>query len=58
MQNNPFEPYRLFDLGQDPHEDVDLAASGARIYRELADGLMGHIQTAGQTPWQRAEEDR
>ena len=58
VQNNPFEPYRLFNLGRDPREEVDLAASEPEVCRELASALMRHIQAAGQTPWQRPDEDR
>lgn len=52
MQNHPFEPYRLYHLGDDPLEQLDHAADKPRVVAELSDSLRAHIQEAGAVPWQ------
>jgi arylsulfatase A-like enzyme len=59
VQNHPFEPYRLYHLGQDPLEQHDRAAMERTVYADLVRALMKHVQQAGAVPWQaerRTEE--
>jgi arylsulfatase A-like enzyme len=50
LQNNPFSPYQLFDLLEDPKETspINLPAEESTLFKELTK----HIQTAGSIPWQ------
>jgi arylsulfatase A-like enzyme len=52
MQNAPFSPLELYDLGADPQEQNDLAAERKDVLRELSTALRRHIQRGGRTPWQ------
>lgn len=52
LQNHPFEPYQLFDLGSDPLEQRDLASGESAVVGELSDALQVHFQKAGAVPWQ------
>lgn len=52
LQNTPFEPYRLYDLKNDPHEQQDRAAAEPARVKELSAALSRHIQRAAETPWQ------
>jgi arylsulfatase A-like enzyme len=55
LQNTPFEPFRLYNLREDPEEKSDLAAAEPKLYRDLIATLMLHVQQAGRVPWQRPE---
>jgi arylsulfatase A-like enzyme len=50
LQNEPFLPYKLFDLFEDPHETtpINFATKELSLYKELTK----HIQTSGAIPWQ------
>jgi arylsulfatase A-like enzyme len=50
LQNNPFLPYQLFDLLQDPHETTPINLPAKELI--LSKELTKHIQTAGAIPWQ------
>jgi len=52
MQNGPFEPYRLYHLGDDPLEAHDRSAGEPAVVAELSRALRGHIRRAGAVPWQ------
>ena len=52
VQNTPFEPYRLYHLGDDPLEAHDRSAAEPAVVAELARALRGHVQRAGTVPWQ------
>jgi len=52
MQNNPFEPYQMFDLENDPQEQQPLD-QGHKMYKILRDKLRDHIIAAGAVPWQK-----
>lgn len=52
LQNSPFEPYRLFNLAEDPQERTDVSRTHEAIHRDLIRRLMRHLQRAGQVPWQ------
>ena len=53
MQNDPFSPFELYNLNDDPQEKNNLAAKNKKVYQELATALRAHIQRGGATPWQR-----
>ena len=53
MQNSPFEPYKLFNLRDDPLEEHDLAEQDPGVYTSLSRALRRHIQKSGAVPWQR-----
>lgn len=50
--NSPFEPARLFHLGDDPYETRDLALENPAMKRQMIDRLQFHIQRGGVVPWQ------
>lgn len=52
LQNTPFEPMRLYDLGADPQEEHPLDKEG-KVYGQLFAALRDHIIRAGAVPWQR-----
>jgi len=57
LRNTPFEPYALFDLSEDPAEEQPIPRQRApRIYNELFDLLVKHINLSGKVPWQRVSE--
>ena len=53
LRNNPFSPYELYNLKEDPRESRDLAAKYPKQREEMAARLRCHIQRGGATPWQR-----
>ena len=55
LQNSPFEPYRLYNLQDDPLEERPLAENHA-MARALRQSLQEHIIRAGAVPWQPPEE--
>lgn len=55
LQNTPFEPFRLYNLREDPEEKTDLSQREPKLYRDLTATLMLHVQQAGRVPWQRPE---
>jgi len=52
LQNTAFQPFELYNLENDPEEKRDLSKAEPKMYRELVEALMLHVQRAGQTPWQ------
>jgi arylsulfatase A-like enzyme len=52
LRNDPFSPYELYNLKEDPQEKNDLAATNRKKFEELATGIRHHIQRGGITPWQ------
>ena len=50
LQNNPFSPYQLFDLFEDPQENAPIKLPAKELI--LSKELTKHIQTAGAIPWQ------
>lgn len=57
LRNHSFEPYKMFNLANDPGEQNEIPRQKAPAkYNELFNALMMHINTAGKIPWQRVEE--
>lgn len=52
LRNDPFSPYELYHLKEDPQEKNDLAATNRKKFEELATEIRHHIQRGGITPWQ------
>lgn len=53
LRNTGFEPYQMLHLSADPGEENPVPKEKAPArYQELFNELMGHINRAGQTPWQ------
>lgn len=50
LQNNPFSPYQLYDLLEDPRETNPIDLPDKELY--LFKALTKHIQTSGAIPWQ------
>ncbi len=53
LANNPFEPYVLFNLDDDPSEQHPITDDQHPQYQFLLKALMLHIQKAGRIPWQQ-----
>ena len=53
MRNDPYSPLELFNLREDPAEQVDRAASEPDMAARLQRTLQEHIREGGETPWQR-----
>ena len=52
MRNDPFSPYELYNLKEDPQESRNLAATNRRKFEELGAEMRRHVQRGGATPWQ------
>lgn len=53
LRNTGFEPYQLFNLAKDPTESTPLSrGQEPKIYDQLFNSLMSHINQAGQHKWQ------
>ena len=55
-QNNAREPFRLYNLKDDPGEKTDLG-KGHPKYNVLHDALAAHIAKASKVPWRRPEKN-
>ncbi len=52
LQNTPFSPLELYNLGADPMETIDLADTEPQVLSRLAAALRRYAQEAGKVPWQ------
>ncbi len=52
LQDRPFLPRELYNLGLDPQESNDLAARESKRFQTLDAAMRKHIQRGGQVPWQ------
>ena len=55
LQNNAFEPMRLYNLAKDPHEQESLSKEKT-IYARLYGELQNHIMRSERVAWQRPIE--
>ena len=53
LNNSPFEPLELYDLGNDPLETTDMAATASDPFRDMSQLFQAETQKAGCVPWQR-----
>ena len=51
LRNDPFSPYELYDIRQDPRETNNLASAKPEKFNELSAAIRLHIQRGGATPW-------
>lgn len=52
MQNDPFSPFELYNLREDPGETHNVIARQPAIANELRSALRAHIQRGGSVPWE------
>jgi arylsulfatase A-like enzyme len=52
LQNDPYSPWELYHLQDDPYEQKDLASDHRQIVDELSTAIRDHIQRGGTIPWQ------
>jgi len=56
LQNSPFEPLELYNLGEDPKEQKPLDKKHP-MYNRLFTTLQNHITKSGAVPWQKYPVD-
>ena len=56
LRNDPFSPYELYSLADDPLEQHNLATDNRKRLDELANRLRHHVQRGGSTPWQPPQD--
>jgi len=52
LQNDPFSPYELYNLRDDPQERRNRAQADKKVLAELSAALRARIQRGGVVPWQ------
>lgn len=52
LQNDPQQPFELYNLVEDPQERTDMRGQRPKVYRELSKKLRRHMQRGGAVPWQ------
>lgn len=53
MQNDPYSPFELYHLKNDPQEQNNLAGKAPKVFNELSAALRQNVQRGGRTPWQK-----
>jgi arylsulfatase A-like enzyme len=53
LQNNPFEPFKGYDLEKDPLEKNPINAKDNELFKALRLSLQEHIRASGKIPWQK-----
>ena len=53
LQNNPFEPFKGYDLEKDPLEKNPINTKENEIFKNLKSSLQEHIRASGKIPWQK-----
>ena len=51
LQNDASEPYRLYNLTDDPQETTDLAQRRPEVFARLKQALDAHIARCAEVPW-------
>lgn len=57
LQNQPFEPFVLYDLSKDPLEKNPMVPKDHPDGQLLKKALMEHIQASGKIPWQKINQN-
>lgn len=52
LQNDPFQPFELYDVASDPGEVRNVAAEHPAVVRQLETAIRAHLQRGGAVPWQ------
>jgi arylsulfatase A-like enzyme len=52
LQNDAFSPLELYNLKEDPREQINLVQQHPAVVRELSAALRKQIQRGGSVPWQ------
>ncbi|MFM9024678.1 MAG: sulfatase [Planctomycetaceae bacterium] len=52
LRNDPFSPFELYHLADDPQERSNLAAAHPAKVAEVSAAIRRHVQRGGATPWQ------
>jgi arylsulfatase A-like enzyme len=52
LQNSPFEAQELYNLEEDPYENINLIESAPEKYKHLNALMMKQLQQGGKIPWQ------
>lgn len=55
LQNSPYTPYEIYNLQNDPLEQLDLSKSEPEQFKKLHALLTIQIQKGGSVPWQQPE---
>ena len=53
LQNNPFEPFKGYDLEKDPLEKNPINPKDHEQFKALKFSLQEHIRASGKVPWQQ-----
>jgi arylsulfatase A-like enzyme len=53
LQNNPFEPFKGYDLEKDPLEKNPINTKDQELFKALKYSLQEHIRASGKIPWQQ-----
>lgn len=53
LQNNPFEPFKGYDLEKDPFEKSPSNTKDLEMFKQLKSALQEHIRASGKVPWQK-----
>ncbi|WP_225865534.1 sulfatase family protein [Dyadobacter aurulentus] len=53
VKNSPYQPMELYDLENDKMEKNNVIEQNPKVYAELNQLLMRHIQEGGSVPWQK-----
>jgi arylsulfatase A-like enzyme len=51
LQNDAFEPFRLYDLANDSRETTDLAERRPEVFSKLKSALDAHLARCAEVPW-------
>jgi arylsulfatase A-like enzyme len=55
LQNDATEPYRLYNLADDPAETTDVSARHPAVFTDLKKALDAHIARCARIPWRDPE---